>query len=208
MTTIPRLGHCPQVSRRFALNPLTVLILKTLAVMPGVCLAPLVWAEDVQFNDAFLPEDSRSLDLTQYEKGNPVLPGDYRADVAVNGKLVSRQDIRINAAEDGSHPVVCFSRGLLELIGVDLHKLSTQATAELESGASCLDLSQLIEGATASFSPSSQQLDISIPQIALRRDARGYVSPGLGGYRGRAVQSYQFQGTVCAVAAGLEDRPE
>lgn len=29
MTTIPRLGHCPQVSRRFALNPLTVLILKT-----------------------------------------------------------------------------------------------------------------------------------------------------------------------------------
>ncbi|WP_256579831.1 MULTISPECIES: fimbria/pilus outer membrane usher protein [unclassified Pseudomonas] len=179
MTTIPRLGHCPQVSRRFALNPLTVLILKTLAVMPGVCLAPLVWAEDVQFNDAFLPEDSRSLDLTQYEKGNPVLPGDYRADVAVNGKLVSRQDIRINAAEDGSHPVVCFSRGLLELIGVDLHKLSTQATAELESGASCLDLSQLIEGATASFSPSSQQLDISIPQIALRRDARGYVSPEL-----------------------------
>ncbi|NVZ69505.1 fimbrial biogenesis outer membrane usher protein [Pseudomonas costantinii] len=155
------------------------MVLKALAVLSGALLAPSVWAEDVQFNDAFLPEDSRSLDLTQYEKGNPVLPGNYRADVAVNGTLVSRQDIRINADADGSHPVVCFNSGLLQLIGVDLRKLSAHATAALESGATCLDLGQLIEGATATFSPANQQLDISIPQIALRRDARGYVSPEL-----------------------------
>ncbi|OPA97063.1 fimbrial protein [Pseudomonas fluorescens] len=155
------------------------MIIKMLAALPGMLLTPFVWAADVQFNDAFLPEDSRSLDLTQYEKGNPVLPGNYRADVAVNGTLVSRQDIRISAEPDGSHPVVCFSRGLLELIGVDLHKLSAEATESLESEAACLSLELLIDSATASFSPSSQQLDISIPQIALRRDARGYVSPEL-----------------------------
>ncbi|NVZ18025.1 fimbrial biogenesis outer membrane usher protein [Pseudomonas costantinii] len=155
------------------------MVLKALAVLSGALLASSVWAEDVQFNDAFLPDDSRSLDLTQYEKGNPVLPGNYRADVAVNGTLVSRQDIRINADADGSHPVVCFNSGLLQLIGVDLRKLSAHATAALESGATCLDLGQLIEGATATFSPANQQLDISIPQIALRRDARGYVSPEL-----------------------------
>ncbi|WP_073526529.1 fimbria/pilus outer membrane usher protein [Pseudomonas fluorescens] len=179
MTTFHRLGHGCQASPRFALNSVTALMLKALALLPAVLTAPSVWAEDVQFNDAFLPEDSRSLDLTQYEKGNPVLPGQYRADVAVNGTLTSRQDIRINAESDGSHPVVCITRGLLELVGVDMHKLSAQATSALESDATCLALDQLIEGATATFSPANQQLDISLPQIALRRDARGYVSPEL-----------------------------
>ncbi|RYZ51120.1 MAG: fimbrial biogenesis outer membrane usher protein, partial [Sphingobacteriales bacterium] len=87
------------------------MLLKALVIMPGLFVSQSALAEEVQFNDAFLPEGSQSLDLTLYEKGNPVLPGDYRADVAVNGKLMSRVDIQINADDDGSNPTVCFSRG-------------------------------------------------------------------------------------------------
>jgi len=179
MKTLPRLGARPQARPRFALNPVAVLVFQALTGVSAVFAAQAAFAEDVQFNDAFLPEDSQTLDLTAYQQGNPVLPGEYRADVAVNGKLVTRQDIRINADADGSHPTVCFSRGVLELIGVDFRRLSGEAMASVESGTSCLDIAQLIEGATAMFSPSTQQLDISLPQVALRRDARGYVSPEL-----------------------------
>ncbi|MBU4632850.1 fimbria/pilus outer membrane usher protein [Pseudomonas chlororaphis] len=179
MTTFSGPAANLRAQPRFALNPLAALISQALVTVLGVCVAQGALAEDVQFNEVFLPQDSQSLDLTAYQKGNPVLPGEYRADVAVNGRLVSRQDIRINADEDGSNPVVCFNRGLLELIGVDLRRLSPETLMVVESGRPCLDLAQLIEGASASFSPSSQQLDISIPQIALRRDARGYVSPEL-----------------------------
>ncbi|WP_244905996.1 fimbria/pilus outer membrane usher protein [Pseudomonas lurida] len=132
----------------------------------------------MHFNDAFLPEDSRSLQLEQYEKGNPVLPGQYRADIAVNSKLLNRKDIRIDAEPDGSRPVVCFSRSLLEQVGVDIQKLSVEAAASLDE-TTCKGIEQLIPGSTASFNPSSQQLDVSIPQIALRRSSRGYVSPEL-----------------------------
>lgn len=206
MTTIPRLGNCPQVQPRFALNPVTAMLIKALALLPGVMTVQGAWAEDVQFNDAFLPEDSRSLDLAPYEKGNPVLPGEYRADMAINGKLVTRQDIRINAAEDGSNPVVCFNQSMLELLGVDMHKLSPEALASLESGAPCLDIGQLIDGATASFSPSTQLLDISVPQIALRRDARGYVSPELWD-RGvtAGTLSYTFNGSHNRTDFGNDD---
>ncbi|WP_257219236.1 fimbria/pilus outer membrane usher protein [Janthinobacterium sp. BJB446] len=113
-----------------------------------------------------------------YQKGNPVLPGTYRADIALNGQLKNRQDIRIHANDDGSHPVVCVSRKLLELLGVDMARLSPEATALLEAD-NCAELGKLIENATATFVPESQQVDISIPQISLRRDARGYVSPEL-----------------------------
>lgn len=191
MKTFSRLAASAQAQPRFVLNSLTAFIL--FAGVYGGTTVQMALAEDVQFNDSFLPEDSQSLDLSAYQKGNPVLPGEYRADVAVNGKLVTRQDIRINADADGSHPTVCFSRGVLEMVGVDMRNLSQHAMAAVESGASCLDIAELIDGATAIFSPSTQQLDISIPQIALRRDARGYVSPELWD-RGvtAATLSYNF----------------
>ena len=86
---------------RFALNP-TALILKALAIAPGVWGMQGALAQEVQFNDAFLPEDSRNLDLSAYQAGNPVMPGQYRADIILNGQLNNRQDIRIDAQADGS----------------------------------------------------------------------------------------------------------
>ena len=159
---------------RFALNPLTALVLKVLAIAPGAWGIQGVLAQEVQFNDAFLPEDSRNLDLGKYQAGNPVTPGQYRADVLLNGQLNSRQDIRIEAQPDGSKPVVCMDHGLLERQGVDMSKLS-----EPLDTTGCVSLGSLIQGASASFSPENQALDLSIPQAALKRNSRGYVSPEL-----------------------------
>ncbi|WP_230521852.1 fimbria/pilus outer membrane usher protein [Janthinobacterium sp. EB271-G4-7A] len=139
---------------------------------------PAAHADEVDFNSAFLPEGSRSLDLAIYQKGNPVLPGTYRADIALNGQLNTRQDIRINANDDGSNPVVCVSRKMLELLGVNMSMLSPESMTLLEEG-QCVELGKLIANATAVFLPEMQQVNISIPQASLRRNARGYVSPEL-----------------------------
>lgn len=159
---------------RFALNPLTTLVLKVLAIAPGAWGIQGALAQEVQFNDAFLPEDSRNLDLGKYQTGNPVTPGQYRADVLLNGQLNSRQDIHIEAQPDGSKPVVCMDHGLLERQGVDMSKLSEPLDTQ-----GCVSLGSLIQGASASFSPENQALDLSIPQAALKRNSRGYVSPEL-----------------------------
>lgn len=119
----------------FALNPLSALILRVLAIAPGAWGIQGALAQEVQFNDAFLPEDSRNLDLGAYQTGNPVMPGQYRADVVLNGQLNSRQDIRIDAQADGSKPVVCMTRGLLERQGVEMSKLAPESTLALDSQA-------------------------------------------------------------------------
>lgn len=174
---------CTESSQRarssFALKPLNLLILKSLTTFSAVWGMSVAQAEDVQFNEAFLPEDSRSLDLTVYQKGNPVLSGEYRADVSLNGRLINRQAIRIQSEADGSNPRVCMSQGLLELFGVDVNKLAPEATLSLVDTAACNTLPRLIPGASAEFSASEQLLSLSIPQVALRRNARGYVSPEL-----------------------------
>lgn len=191
---------------RFALKPLNMLILKSLATLPAVWVMPLAQAEEVQFNDAFLPADSRSLDLTAYQKGNPVLPGEYRADVSLNNRLINRQTIRIQSEADGSNPLVCMNKGMLELFGVDVNKLSPEATLSLNEAPTCASLAQLIPGASAEFSPSEQLLSLSIPQIALRRNARGYVSPELWdrGVTG-AMLSYNINGNANKTRSGTSN---
>jgi outer membrane usher protein len=190
---------------RFALNPLTALILKVLAVAPGVMAVQDALAQEVQFNDAFLPEDSRNLDLDAYQAGNPVMPGQYRADVILNGQLNSRQDIRIEAQADGSKPVVCMTRGLLERQGVEMSSLSPDASLALDSHG-CAALGTLIPSATATFSPDNQALDLSIPQMVLKRNARGYVSPELWD-RGvtAGMLSYNFSGNRNHTRSGNSD---
>jgi outer membrane usher protein len=197
----PPLGAQP----RFALNPLTRLILKVLAVTPGAWGVHAAMAQEVQFNDAFLPEDSRNLDLGKYQAGNPVTPGQYRADVVLNGQLNSRQDIRIEAQPDGSKPVVCMDHGLLERQGVNIAKLSPEASQALD-GPGCTALSSLIQGASADFSPENQALDLSIPQAALKRNSRGYVSPELWD-RGvtAGLLSYNFNANRNRTRSGNND---
>lgn len=190
---------------RFALNPLTTLVLRVLAIAPGACGVQTAFAQEVQFNDAFLPEDSRNLDLGAYQSGNPVMPGQYRADVILNGRLNSRQDIRIEAQADGRNPVICMSRGLLERQGVEMFSLSSEAAEALDSQ-DCASIAGLIPGATASFSPENQALDLSIPQVALKRNARGYVSPELWD-RGvtAGMLSYNFNGNRNRTSSGNYD---
>jgi outer membrane usher protein len=168
-------------------------------------------AERVQFNSAFLPEDSRHLDLSAYQSGNPVLPGKYRADVMLNGQLTTRQDVRIDANRDGSNPVVCVTRELLELLGVDVARLAQLPTGEQVGR--CASLGTFIESGSATFTPENQLLDISIPQAALRRNARGHVSPELWdrgvtaamlGYNFSASRNMTRSGNFSSAYLGLD----
>lgn len=135
--------------------------------------------EEVKFNSTFLSQDSQHIDLARYEKGNPVIPGQYRADISVNGTMMTRQEIRIAGKPDGTDSKVCFDRKLLQLIGIEMEKLSPIANNLLDSNQGCADLASLIPDAFAQFDPNAQQLNVSVPQASVRRNARGYVSPEL-----------------------------
>ncbi|MCF9013458.1 hypothetical protein GIV33_12390, partial [Pseudomonas carnis] len=63
-----------------------------------------IFAEEVLFNRAFLPEGSESLDLAPFQKGNAVLPGQYRADVFVNEQPIGRKNILFSPSEEGVQP--------------------------------------------------------------------------------------------------------
>ncbi|BAN25158.1 FimD/PapC N-terminal domain-containing protein [Caballeronia insecticola] len=141
--------------------------------------APQHFAQ-VEFNDQFLDAGgSDKVDISRFNKGQQVLPGTYRVEAFVNELWRGKFDVEIREASPGSGEMQpCFNSDLLERVGVDLRKLSPEATAKLESaGKACLVLSDLIPSAYASFDGGEQRVDISLPQIVMFSRARGYVDP-------------------------------
>lgn len=135
---------------------------------------------EVQFDDLFLqrPGGAR-VDVSRFEKGNAAAPGSYRADLYVNTNWIGRTGITLRQVGDSRNNVQpCFDRELLQQVGVDLAKLSPEATRMLtDSNHACATIGMLVPDAVATFDNGEQRLDVSIPQASLSRAARGYVDP-------------------------------
>ncbi|HEY0506073.1 MAG TPA: fimbria/pilus outer membrane usher protein [Lysobacter sp.] len=191
------------IALHVAMGLLTLPALAAAAPAPEPDPSPASQASSsqVEFNLAALGASGAHYDLSRFERGNAMLPGEQRVDLTVNQMPVSRENITFRANDKGL-VAPCFTRELLTVMGVETAKLEA-AGANLDSA--CLDLGALIPDATWSADPGELRLDVSIPQIALHRDAAGYVDPKLWdrginaftlGYTANASQSRQLGGAT------------
>lgn len=132
----------------------------------------------VQFNPAFLQGGSQ-VDISQFSRGNPVLPGDYLIDLWINLKWAGRATVRFIAQPGSDVALPCIDRALIARIGLDFERLSSSARAELQKVPfeGCVNLKALLPEATASFDLAQLRLDITVPQAVLVHKPRGYVDP-------------------------------
>lgn len=132
-----------------------------------------------QFQSSFMrqdqgqPTEAGNLALEALSKGHNLGPGRYWVLIQANSQMFDQQQINFQLSDDGETLKPCLPASLLTLIGVKLD--SVQDPASLQ--AACVDLLKLIPGAKVDFDNAKMLLDISIPQIALRRDVVGYVDP-------------------------------
>ena len=115
-------------------------------------------------------------DLSRFEHGNPVLPGEYTSDVYLNNVWVGRQAVRFAAPSAKADAVACLDRKMLGQFG--LHpKMSDDVAKRLDDPTGCVALGELIPDAKMTFDMSQLRLDASVPQAYLGIMPRGYVSP-------------------------------
>ncbi|MGF6667966.1 fimbria/pilus outer membrane usher protein [Pseudomonas monsensis] len=114
-----------------------------------------------------------NLDLDAIANSGSIGPGTYPVVIRLNQSFFDRRDMTFAKDEKSAEVRACLSEAFLKELGVKVDAFLTPG----ESFPACIDLAQLIEGASVSFDAGRLALDISVPQIALRRDAAGYVAP-------------------------------
>ncbi|MGH8388888.1 MAG: fimbria/pilus outer membrane usher protein [Pseudomonas sp.] len=165
----------------------------------------------VEFNDDFLNSNGPKVDISRYARGNPVLPGDYRVDLLLNGVLLGRTDVAVKAAAGEKEDRVCVTRELLDRVNVDFTRLK-QGAAAILAGNNCLAIEDVLDDARLRMDTAALALDFIIPQASLRRTARGYVSPelwdagitaGTLGYNFNTYRNTSFGQTTTSSYLGL-----
>lgn len=132
----------------------------------------------VQFDTEFLVAGGgRNVDISRFERGSVVLPGVYRADLQVNGDYVARADVTFRSLEAGADAVACIDESLLARFGADMSLLDPAIRDRLAVAAACERIEDVIADARVHFDFAAQRLEVSIPQVAMLRRARGYVDP-------------------------------
>jgi len=156
------------------------------ALLPGVsCVITLgitaqAAATEVQFNELFLNKAGPSIDLKYFEHGNTVQPGTYNVDIYLNQSLSKRQDINfsLDSSTGKVKPIIHLT--LLKELGVDIQRLEKDGIIPPTADDSqIVDVVMLIKGATVEFEVTRLALEISVPQIYVKRQVRGYVDPSL-----------------------------
>lgn len=135
--------------------------------------------ESAQFNSSFLSGQAKQVDLASFTNGNPMVAGTYRVDVYVNGGWQGRRDLQFKADEQGRVDA-CLPLPMLEEMGVDSEAVLLQQDPTLPTDTtSCVPVQRRMANAYGIYDSGNLRYDLSIPQVFLRREARGYVNPSL-----------------------------
>ena len=183
------------------LHPLYVCVLGVFSTVPiavyaessvaseGHNLTSISDVATVRFDPSFITTSSQSekIDLSRFERTQIILPGTYRVDLTVNGQWRGREDFTFVKIDEHENAVPCFDRVMMARLGVDLEKVALAKTSDVSTVATsttnflettfCGNIDQFIPEAQINFDMSEQKIAISVPQLYMKRSARGWVNP-------------------------------
>lgn len=147
------------------------------AIVSGCLSACQAWASDLYFDPALLETEKsgqRAVDLNVFSQNNAQLPGEYIVDIYINKKKTVQRTLPFIAGKD--HQLIPqFTLGQLRELGFKIDNYPQ--LAEQDNRTIITDLAQAIPGSVSQFDFNHSRLNLSVPQIALYRDARGYIDP-------------------------------
>lgn len=132
---------------------------------------------EAEFDSVFLIGDAQKVDISRFKYGNPVLAGEYNVDVYINGNWFGKKRMVFRSTEQNQNAFTCFTSNSLLEYGVKQDILINRT--ESTTANACYKIEEWVENAYYDFDTSRLRIDISIPQIALQKNAQGFVDPSV-----------------------------
>lgn len=132
---------------------------------------------EVQFDSRLLDSLGVDIDLARFSRADFIPPGHYQLDITINGKERLSQQVEVRAGEDPGTPRFCFQPGQMQQWGLLLDKLPDQAEVKRQLSLDCIEVGELVPGASFTFDLASLSGALSLPQAYLGQVRRDYVGP-------------------------------
>lgn len=127
--------------------------------------------------DAGLLREGTSVDLRRYEREALVPEGSYTLDVTLNQRWLGRLAVPLRQLAQNANAAPCYSKSLLQRLGIDLQRLGSDAQHRLVGEEACAGLDTLVPGASETLDFANLQLSLEVAQQALLRQPSGYLPP-------------------------------
>lgn len=141
--------------------------------------APLACAEDY-FDPSLLNlpagSDPSQIDLSSFSAAGSTPTGRYMVTLLINQQDVGNREINFSPDKQGK-VVAEMTPELLDELGVNVSAIA--ALKVLPPEATISDLSAYIQDAKITFDLAKLRLNLSVPQVAMKPDNRGYIDPKL-----------------------------
>ena len=116
--------------------------------------------ESAQFNSSFLSGQAKQVDLAAFSNGNPMVAGNYRVDVYVNGAWQGRRDLQFKADAQGRVDA-CLPLPMLEEMGVDSEAVLLQQDPSVPTDkTSCVPVQQRMANAYGVYDSGNLPLNL------------------------------------------------
>ncbi|NCH89632.1 fimbrial biogenesis outer membrane usher protein [Cronobacter dublinensis] len=170
-TAYPLDHRLPDTVRPVALLVAAALVF-TAGTQPDACAQEKVWFDPMLMEQG--DPGQRGVDLSIFSAKDQLPAGNYPLRIRLNGDELFTRTIPLTVDTHGeTHPVI--TPALLEELNVKTE--AYPALTALSPLAPIEDLGALIPAASVRLNTHSMALEVSIPQAALRRTARGFVDP-------------------------------
>lgn len=131
-------------------------------------------AEEVTFNAGFLNPNLEAIDVSQFNKGNPLYAGSYLSDIYINQNLSGRLMVRLGQVTDQAEPQLCLDMALLNQGHVNTEQLTPALNQRLQDPAECVTPEQISPELSWHYAIAELALHLVIPQsLQLRADRAG-----------------------------------
>ncbi|EJL88738.1 P pilus assembly protein, porin PapC [Herbaspirillum sp. CF444] len=150
------------------------MMLRSTICLVWLALSAAACAAESEFDQGFL--NGEPAELFRVLERPTFMPGLHRLDLYLNDRYLQRADVSFVAAHEGGEAAPCFSRAMLERMGLDFSRLDSSGQSAGVINDQCVDLGALA-GMAISVDFAELRVDLTIPQAMLRRDPRGFVDP-------------------------------
>ncbi|AXF77604.1 fimbrial biogenesis outer membrane usher protein [Erwinia tracheiphila] len=125
-----------------------------------------------------------AVDVSRFDRGNFVSPGDYPVTVIVNNQNRGKRTVHFTSPDNRSSAHACFTYAELEQLGIKLtnappSKGQTEQDTVRNGGMQCQRLENIIVESSVHYDGGDFLLSIIVPQINLVQFPRGYIDPNV-----------------------------